>query len=120
MFFQMGVLKSFVDFAGKNLCRNLFNKVTGLKICNFIKMRHQHRCFSVKFAKFFKTPCFTGHCRSLLPVAASEAALRKEPHMDKGLEFTVLLFNRVDTKNILCLIKDVRQLSWMSHGVARV
>ena len=24
MFFQMGVLKSFVDFAGKNLCRSLF------------------------------------------------------------------------------------------------
>ena len=97
----------------------LFNKVTGLKICNFIKKRHQHRCFYVKFAKFLKAPCFTEHCRSLLPVVASEAALRKEPHMDKGLEFTVLLFNRVDTKNILCLIKDVRQLSWMSHGVTR-
>ena len=28
----------------------------------------------------------------------------KEPHMDKGLLFNVLLFNRMDMKNILRLI----------------
>ena len=30
---------------------SLFNKVPGLKACNFIKKRLRHRCFPVKFAK---------------------------------------------------------------------
>ena len=34
----------------------LFNKVAGFKNCNVIKKRLQHRCFTVKFAKFLKTP----------------------------------------------------------------
>ena len=46
----------------------LLNKVTGLKTCNFIKKRHQHRSFSVKFAKFLKIPSFYG----TFPVAASD------------------------------------------------
>ena len=33
----------------------LFNKVAGLKTCNFIKKRLQHRCFRVKFAKYLRT-----------------------------------------------------------------
>ena len=37
---------------------SLFNKVAGLKACNFIKKRLQHRCFPVKFAKFFRTSFF--------------------------------------------------------------
>ena len=32
----------------------LFNKVAGLQVCNFIKKRLKHRCFPVKFAKYFK------------------------------------------------------------------
>ena len=41
---------------------SLFDKVAGLKVCNFIKTRIQHRCFPVNIAKFlrkqffFKTP----------------------------------------------------------------
>ena len=31
---------------------SLLNKVAGLKTCNFMKKRHQHRCFPVKFTKF--------------------------------------------------------------------
>ena len=31
-----------------------FNKVAGLKACNFIKNGLQDRCFSVKFAKFLR------------------------------------------------------------------
>ena len=34
----------------------LFKKVAGLKACNFIKKRLQHKCFSVKFVKFQRTP----------------------------------------------------------------
>ena len=37
---------------------SLFYKVAGLKTCNFIKKRIQHRCFPVKFAKYFKNTCF--------------------------------------------------------------
>ena len=38
---------------------SLFNKVAVLKVCNFIEKRLQHRCFLVKFAKYFRTPSFT-------------------------------------------------------------
>ena len=38
MFFKRGVLKNFTIFIGKHLCWGiLFNKVAGLKACNFIK-----------------------------------------------------------------------------------
>ena len=43
------------------MLESLFNKVTGLKACNFIKKRLQRRNFTVKFAKFSKTTCFTEH-----------------------------------------------------------
>ena len=36
----------FRKFHGKiSTLESLFNKVAGLKTCNFIKKRHQHRCF---------------------------------------------------------------------------
>ena len=50
------------------MLETLFNKVAGLKACNFIKKESptqsckfvkkglQYRCFSVKFAKFSRTP----------------------------------------------------------------
>ena len=38
---------------------SLFNKVAVQKVCNFIEKRLQHRCFLVKFAKYFRTPSFT-------------------------------------------------------------
>ena len=37
----------------------LFNKAAGLKVCNSIKSRLQHRCFPVELAKFLKTLFFT-------------------------------------------------------------
>ena len=47
------------------LLESLFNKVTGLQACNFIKRRLQHKCFHVKFAKFFRASFFTEHFRWL-------------------------------------------------------
>ena len=44
----------------------VFNKYAGLKACNFIEKRLQHRCFPLKFAKFLRTPLFTEHIRLLL------------------------------------------------------
>ena len=38
---------------------SLFNKAAGLKACNPIKERLQHRCFPMKFEKFLRTPFFT-------------------------------------------------------------
>ena len=34
---------------------SLFKKVAGLHACDFIKKRFQHRCFPMKFVKFFRT-----------------------------------------------------------------
>ena len=57
-FFKKDVLKNFVNFAGKHPCWSLFfNKVTGLtglRACNLIKKRLQHRCVPVKLAKFYE------------------------------------------------------------------
>ena len=38
------------------MLESLFNKVAGLKACNFIKNELQHKCFPVNFRKFLKTP----------------------------------------------------------------
>ena len=55
VFFKKTVLKSFANFTEKNLCWSLFyNKVTGLRACNFIKKRLQHRCVPEKLAKFYE------------------------------------------------------------------
>ena len=37
------------------MLESLFNKVVCLETCNFIKNRHQHRCFPVNFEKFLRT-----------------------------------------------------------------
>ena len=62
IFFKMGVLKNFANFTtGKYLCWSLFLiklqawRPAGMKTCNFIIKKLQHRCFPVKFAKFLRT-----------------------------------------------------------------
>ena len=52
MFFNIGVLTNLVVFTGK-----------GLKDCNFIKKRLQHRCFPVNIVKFLRTAFYTEHLR---------------------------------------------------------
>ena len=37
----------------------------GLKACNIIKKRLQHRCFPVKYAKFLRTPILKNICERL-------------------------------------------------------
>ena len=70
MFFKIGVLKNFAIFTGKHLCWSLFliKLIKGLKSCNFIKKRLQHRFFPVNIAKFLSTAFFY----RTLPVAASK------------------------------------------------
>ena len=43
----------------------LFNKVAGLKSCNFIEKRLQHRCFPVKFAKILRPSILENICEWL-------------------------------------------------------
>ena len=38
------------------MLESVFNKVVGLKACNFIKKRLQHRCFPVNVGEFLRTP----------------------------------------------------------------
>ena len=45
------------NFTGKTLVlESLFTKVASPQACNFIKKKMQHRCFTVKFAKFLRAP----------------------------------------------------------------
>ena len=55
MFFKIGVLQNSSNFTRKHLRRSLFSNVAGLRACNFVKKRLEHRCFPVKFAKFLRT-----------------------------------------------------------------
>ena len=49
------VLKNFVRFTGKHLCRSLINKLAGLQPETLLKSRLRHKYFPVNFAKFFRT-----------------------------------------------------------------
>ena len=49
------------------MLESLFNKIAGLKDCNFIKKRIQHRCFPVNIAKFLRTVFFR------IPLVAASA-----------------------------------------------
>ena len=45
---------------------SLFNNVSGLRACNFIKKRLEHRCFPVNFAKFLRRSFLIEQLRWLL------------------------------------------------------
>ena len=54
---KKAILKHFVKFTGKHLCRHLsFNKVAGHQACNFLKKRLQHRFFLANIGKFIRRP----------------------------------------------------------------
>ena len=56
VFWKKGVLKLYKFHRKASVLESLFNK--GLKTCNFIKERLQHKCFPAKFAKPLKTLIF--------------------------------------------------------------
>ena len=77
----------------------LFNKVAGLKACNFIKNRLKHRCFPMKFANFLRTPFFREHFRwLLLKIMNSNNYLRVLPI------FTTRQFHQFFYKNSLTIL----------------
>ena len=67
VFYKKAVLKNFSILTGRHLCWSLFfNQFVVLQVCNFIKKRFQHRCFSVNIAKFLKTHILKKICERLL------------------------------------------------------
>ena len=67
LFFKKKVFLKISQISVENSClESLFNNVGGLKVCSFIKMRLQMRCFSVKFAKFLRKRILKNICERLL------------------------------------------------------
>ena len=77
MFFKIVVLKN------SQMSVSFFNK--GPQACNFIKMRLEHKCFPVKFAKLLRAPFFTEHLQWLLLTVS-------------GFQFATLLKKRLPQK----------------------
>ena len=48
------------------MLKSLFNKVTGLRACYFIKKRLRHICFPAKFMTFLRTHISKNICERLL------------------------------------------------------
>ena len=69
---KKAILKHFVIFTGKHLCRGLlFNKVASHHACNFTKKRLQHRYYLVNIGKFTRRPILKNiseplHCWNVL------------------------------------------------------
>ena len=57
VFYKKRALKIFAKLTEKRLYQSHFlNKVAGLRTATLLKKRLWHRSFSVKFAKFLRTP----------------------------------------------------------------
>ena len=70
VFCKKGFLRKFTKFTGKQLCQSLFfNKVADLR----------HRCFSVNFVKFLRTPFYIEHPCWLLLCFTSNTFELHEP-----------------------------------------
>ena len=77
------------------MLESLFDKVAGLKVCNFIKKRLQHRCFPVNIAKFLRTVFFIEHHWWLLLFSAYI------PHLAHLSWFINVNFSHISANSIL-------------------
>ena len=66
LFYDKAVLKTFLILTGKYLRSNLFLSSCRSSVCNFIKKRFQHRCFSMNIAKFLKMVILKKICERFL------------------------------------------------------
>ena len=57
--FYKGVIKKFVKFTGRHLCRSFF-------IIKLQAFSLQRKCLPVNFAKFFRRPTFEENCKQLI------------------------------------------------------
>ena len=100
MFFNIGVLTNLVVFTGK-----------GLKDCNFIKKRLQHRCFPVNIVKFLRTAFYTEHlrgCFCTLGTAELENIVRRngKKHSQVGISNSITINedHNIYTYSFFCLV----------------
>ena len=77
---------------------SIFNKVAGLKACNVIKKRLQHRCLRVKFSKLLRRTFFIEHLRWML---------LNEIHVDKNCSVKDLEIQWVEAVTQTCSVKKV-------------
>ena len=70
---KKSVLKHFAKFIGKLLCRSLFSH----KLASRFEKRLQHRCCSVNFARFFRTPILYNIFERLLLVLVRIGLVRR-------------------------------------------
>ena len=87
----------------------VFNKVEGLKTCNFIKKLLQHRHFPVKFAKFLRTLILKNICERLLLswviwkfLSRAIVLLKQFPPLWSPLKTVVLKITETFQGNICC------------------
>ena len=84
VFYKKSVLRNFAKFTGKNLRQNLFlNKVAGLRPATLLKKRLWHRCFTVNFVKFLRTPFLQNTYGRLLLQIEKWSSQRKTFHIRK-------------------------------------
>ena len=75
VFCKEAVLKNFVKFTGKLLCRNLFfNNVACLQPATVSKKRLRHRCFTLNFGKTLRT--FLEHLRMAASVYKIDSVIQ--------------------------------------------
>ena len=74
---KKGVLRNFTKFTGKHLYQSLFfNKVADLRPATLLK-KLWHRCFSVNFVKFLRTPFLQNNSGRLLLRMSTARSLSK-------------------------------------------
>ena len=82
-------LRNFAKFTGKHLCQSFFfNKVADLRPETLLKKRLWHRCFTLNFVKFLRTPFLTEYSGGCF---CSNRELEKEDAED-GTKYEFLVF----------------------------
>ena len=96
IFYKKAVLKIIPIISRKYLCFSLFLIKLGLQICNFIKKRFQHRCFSLNIFgnKLFKEDCYKKKSialRNLNQISITNLIMRLLPRQDFCISAQVLV-----------------------------
>ena len=114
MIFKIVVLK--IDFAETAVLEPLSNKVVGLDTWNFIKNRFHHRCFPLKFVKFFRTSFLTEHLQQLLLKGKiiSPNYLFFSQHSYSLMNFVEILFSNKFFIHKNC-VQNIHCLALMRH-----
>ena len=95
---KKGVVRNLIKFTGKHLCQSLF-----FITATSLKKRPWHRCFSVNFVKFLRTPVLRNTSGRLLL------------HVTCFAKFSLLLLKSCNIKVIITfrfIIKKLAHIKW--------